>query len=630
MAASIRVYGWRKPTIAVELVEGGSLLPNTKYYIVGAYGFTAYTYIGYTSPVSDVHEITTTTTALSIKITQTTPRTIQSFADNGDGRTLVNCDRHCLQTVTYPDTIKIDTGDYAGTHIIEDNGGDYHSFIIDVAYVSATGVECYTDSAMYNRPTSGGVWNSAGMVYWVHTTHPNPTGTSWSNASYWTKYPWYTTMLENPLTVTTQPTLRFATYSVSPQLSNMNNGTARALWDYGNVLVQWEGGAGTLEDVYDEVQASGFVYNCGYGLVGNGRKPYFELAGALRANSDASFTQTGTGVTLWGEFDQNTYPENFVFNNCSITFPMSLFTAYCNFTANDCAIFNNATANTLANWIYGDNSLQYISPRTGFDYDADYYDNFTAATISCGMIDTKTFKDVGSNMYYQFAYNSRRIKNSTTIPLYWVMRQDGAQPEDGVFMVDNVIINEVDSYNWGIRFYSYDPLTTRYIQNFRNVDNYTEDGVLRDRVHLVHSSVVDGEFHFWRTASFTVQHEGTLLGGANVLIDDGVGHTYSGVTNVNGVFSVDVLEQTTDWDETVAANSNHDPQYDTLYENFTVTISKEGYESEELYVEKFQVTPNFIVEMKKIVPVMVGTDGRSAVKVNPKNIGANRDKIIIT
>jgi len=27
---------------------------------------------------------------------------------------------------------------------------------------------------------------------------------------------------------------------------------------------------------------------------------------------------------------------------------------------------------------------------------------------------------------------------------------------------------------------------------------------------------------------------------------------------------------------------------------------------------------------------MVGTDGRSAVKVNPKNIGANRDKIIIT
>ncbi len=94
-----------------------------------------------------------------------------------------------------------------------------------------------------------GTWASAGIVYYINPTHPNPTGKYWSRSSYWTKYPWYTTMLSNPLTVTNTPTYRYGTYSINPQLSNMNNGTARACWDYGNVLVQWDGGSGTLEDI---------------------------------------------------------------------------------------------------------------------------------------------------------------------------------------------------------------------------------------------------------------------------------------------------------------------------------------------------------------------------------------------
>lgn len=85
MKTTIVVYGWRKPTLEVTLVEGGSLLSNTKYYVLGVMAYTPFTYCAVTSPVSDVYEITTTSTAKSIQIKQTTYRDIESFSDNGDG-----------------------------------------------------------------------------------------------------------------------------------------------------------------------------------------------------------------------------------------------------------------------------------------------------------------------------------------------------------------------------------------------------------------------------------------------------------------------------------------------------------------------------------------------------------------
>jgi hypothetical protein len=62
----------------------------------------------------------------------------------------------------------------------------------------------------------------------------------------------------------------------------------------------------------------------------------------------------------------------------------------------------------------------------------------------------------------------------------------------------------------------------------------------------------------------------------------------------------------------------------------TFTFSKSGYESVQVVLARLNDQFSGIVTLNKSVPVMVGTDGRSAVKVNPKNIGANRDKIIMT
>lgn len=95
---AISVYGWLKPTLELELVEGGTLLANTKYYVRGMMKYNSSTFHNCGSCMSDVYEITTTSTAKSIKITQKTYRDITAFASGGSNITTVTSTRHCLKT----------------------------------------------------------------------------------------------------------------------------------------------------------------------------------------------------------------------------------------------------------------------------------------------------------------------------------------------------------------------------------------------------------------------------------------------------------------------------------------------------------------------------------------------------
>ena len=597
MAADIRIYGWRKPTLDVSLAEGGTLDASTLYYVLGVYGFTPYTYCAVGGPVSDVYEITTTGTARSIVITQTTYRDVSTFTDNGDGRTNVVCERHCFAD---GEEVKFASGSYTGTYNLEKV--DYHNFIIDASYVDSSSGQCYSDTYQYNVPTEGGTKASAGMVYWVYPTHPNPTGNNWSTGNYWTKYPWYTSSLENPLTVSATPVFRFATYSHHPELSNMNNGTAKACKDYGSILVQWESGAGTLGDIYDAVMTAGFPYNCGYNSTGVARNLTFELAGSLRANTDAAFNVTGAAFTIWGEFNHNADASLFTFNNCSILYPFSQFTGYQNYTANDSVVFNNSTSNSFGGWIYGNNTLQYVSPRTGYDIDASYWDNFTESVITAGIIDNKEFKDIGAAGFYQMAYNARIIKNTISFPFYWVMQYNGAQPD--IYMMENVTINEVPTYDWGIRYYSYNPYDCYYIQNYLNVDEYDRYGVQRDRVRCVHNSPIEGEFHFWRTANINVQSGGVLLEDVSIFISDNSTNTYAGITDASGNFSVDLLEQTTRYDPSDGILSNWVEDYDTMYNDFNITISKEGYDTETYVLSEARDITDLQANLVEVAPLI--------------------------
>ena len=60
----------------------------------------------------------------------------------------------------------------------------------------------------------------------------------------------------------------------------------------------------------------------------------------------------------------------------------------------------------------------------------------------------------------------------------------------------------------------------------------------------------------------------------------------------------------------------------------TITIEKAGYET---YVSEYvaDVTANMTITLKQALPVMTSTDSRVAVKMDARNIGVNRDKVIV-
>jgi len=62
---------------------------------------------------------------------------------------------------------------------------------------------------------------------------------------------------------------------------------------------------------------------------------------------------------------------------------------------------------------------------------------------------------------------------------------------------------------------------------------------------------------------------------------------------------------------------------------YDITIKAEGFET---YTMKYvaEEKKDMVIELKDAVPVMTSTDSRTVVKLDPKNSGVNRDKVIIT
>jgi hypothetical protein len=155
-------------------------------------GYTVQTYGLVGSALSDIHEITTTATDLSIKVTHNTYRNITAFADNGDSRTLITSARHCVADTVVgatADTIKIATGSYAGTWTV-DEWVSYDQFIINTPYVDNVAVQFYTDSQYYNRPYYGGNTYQGMSVYISNVNPIGSDGLFINSLDYWDRRPW--------------------------------------------------------------------------------------------------------------------------------------------------------------------------------------------------------------------------------------------------------------------------------------------------------------------------------------------------------------------------------------------------------------------------------------------------------
>jgi hypothetical protein len=583
ISGGIHVYGWLKPTLTVELVAGGSLLPNTKYYVMGFMAYAPQTYSANGGPLSDVYEITTTTTDLSIKITHKTYRSITNFADNGDSRTKITCARHCLTDSVVgavADTIKIATGSYAGTHTV-DEWVDYDTFIINTAYVDNVAVQCYTDSQYYNRPFYGGNSNQ-GMAYYIGVNHPLDSGglfnfayENWDRRPYQAPSPGWS----NPTTYTSQPTYDIHQYCDQPVLSRYGVGVFSSLNDYGSITVNTDGTL-TLEDIYDEVQLSGFIYNCGWSECGFALKNKFSFFGSLRGASGTSITASGCEIQMSGAFYSTLWDFNAIkFTDCVITSQGTNSIAKC-FTADNSVVFDTNPYITYTGWIRGTDLTIYAAPRSSNSYsdeDSTYYDEIQAVTKNIGIIRSKIFRSTGSELLQQNSYNQNKYEDCIITPIYLVLNGVGNKPD--IYMMENCVMNYSYTYQFNFRVYHY----VQYSNNefkFLNID--APDDPNNRKVVTRNRHYFNLIMRFYRRAELYVKDAAgaNIVGAAINIVDDAL-NEYDTTTNGSGYGYLDVLEQK---DVVVDTQLYSDPAVITYYTDFVITISKPGYATQTIHL----------------------------------------------
>ena len=586
--ADITVHGWRQPTLEISLVAGGTLLADTKYYIVGCMGFPPSTYGSVGSQTTVTYDITTTATHRSIQISHKTYRDITNFADNGDSRTLITSARHCVADAVIgfnADTIKIATGSYAGTWAVSE-WVDYDTFIINTPYVDNVPVQFYTDSIYYNRPkTNYGSIGAMGMAYYVHTTDPYITGI-FTTAYNWTRSPWGTTHIENPTIVTAPVGSQFGSYCSIPELARYNTGIYAVLEQYGIPTIELSGQV-TVQDIHDEVQSSGFIYNFGYyPTAGNAQKPGLSILAAIRSHDDSGFTITGASVTALADINQ-IYDRNLIkFYNCSINFLHSTFSMGLNFFAEKCTIFNNSTTNSFTGWIAGDGTIFYIIPRPGYssvDVPHQHYTNlYTDLQEHYGIVQNKEYRDTGVATLWQNSYNQFKLVNVITYPFYWLFNFS-VYPD--IYMLENVTINHSGTALWHFRYYSYDPVGYTIEVDHLNVDTPDSNNVKQ----CITISKINITARFYRRVEFYVQDkDGVDIEEATIHIIDGDSNEYNTVTDIDGYAYLDCLEQKTVFVYADPVVPVHNPAYDTYYTDFVITVVKNGYQiyqetNEQLY-----------------------------------------------
>jgi hypothetical protein len=548
-------------------------------------GYTPATYSINGSALTDIHEITTTTTDLSIKVTHKTYRSITAFADNGDSRTLITCARHCVADTVVgavADTIKIDTGSYAGTWTV-DEWVSYDQFIINTPYVDNVAVQFYTDSQYYNRPYYGGNANQ-GMAMYISDVNPiDSDGLFINSLDYWDRRPWAAPDdggFANPKTYTARPYRAIPEYSGHPELNRYGVGVYQVLNDYGSIHVELNGGT-NLEEIYDEVQLSGFIYNCGWSTCGYNRKNKFSLFGSLRAVSGALLTAGGCEIVHTSAFYASNWDfDAMTFTDCVFT-SMGTYSANKCFTANNSVFFDTSTSNNYSAWIRGTGLIVYGAPRASQTYSDDYgtyYDSYRDLTVNIGIIQDKIFRTNGSTLLQQNTRCSVKYVRTDLTPIYWVLDYAAGNNPD-IYMMENCTIRHAYSYDWVIRFYHYVQYTNNELK-FLNVN--CPDDVNNHKRIIRNRDYFNLNASWYRRAEIYVKDAtGANISGAKIHIIDGSLNEYSTTTNGSGYGYLDCLEQKDVVTDDLVYSAPHTTTY---YTNFEITISKAGYATQVLHL----------------------------------------------
>lgn len=589
LQSGIHVYGYRKPTIYASLVAGGSLAPNTTYYIVGMMKMAPITYNAIASAMSNLIQITTTATDLSIQLSHKTFRDITAFADNGDNRTLITCPRHCLGDGVMSrdaDQFKIDTGSYAGTWTV-DEWVNYDQFIIDTPYIDNVAVQCYTDGQYYNRPVGikMNYYNYQGVAYYINTSSPFDTDGSWKGSdNRWSDTAYTGNNVSNPVTITAAVTNSIRSGNVQSTL--IDRGMFAFLRDWGPVMIQVSSGNPSISNLYDEVQSSGFTYSMAWQPLGSGysRNKHIMVYGCIILDNGATFsTSNAMIIMICGEFNSKNSNDDIVLNNCGVIIYPGQFTGYGQMTLSDGLYWNAAGSNGIGGHIKGTDTYIWGVERFGAtvgDYQISVTNVITSEILTRGVIENKVYESNDDSQIAQLSYGGPFFRNCKFYQyVYWVINPGTEGQEYDAYCMENVTFVSPQTYIF--RIYSYTG-TSLGTYDFLNINTNTvnnEKRCIRNNNNTV-------EMRFWRRAEFYVQVNGTPIENAYITIVDGDGNQYSGYTDEFGRLDLDVLEQVTSWlDEDPLPTYTYDPAYQTDYSNYTITVYKEGYNIEVSFFE---------------------------------------------
>lgn len=592
---AVTVYGWKKPTLELALVSGGSLLANTTYYVCGFMKYNPYVYGACASPISDIYTITTTSTEKTISITQKTYRSITAFADAGGGVTTVTSVLHCLIS---GDQIKIDSGSYAGTWTI--TKVDKDTFTIPTAYVDNVAVDCYTDSLYYNHPPYGtsGYPGTAYhcMSYFISTINPFADGITWTGGNQWTNAAYQAYNNTNPALITAQPTQR-GNYNGELVVNHINTGVYKAVADYGTVAVYIDA-THTLAQIAQAVADAGFPYNCYY----NATENCFNLVGSLSAVGSASLTITNTNMTIvCGEFFGSTNTQININSSVFNMIPAGI-QKYVRFTGSKNVIVMAAASLAIIGNIVGTNNIfqggEFLSANTTINY-TNLPD---MSTINAGVYESKIVRASGAGLM-QTSYGAQVWKNCETLSIYWTGINSAKNYEPNIYMMENCYMT-MNSYNWHFRFYQY-PAQAGYsnLVRFLNIDTDDVNNIKR----CIHNSLCNLDFRFYRRMEFHIQDkDGNALVNAAVTIIDNADNEYSGNTDSNGYLFLDYMEQKTLFTEAMATTSSWVNTWDTYYNITHISIIADGYAP---YNEAIvnNISLDNVITLQRITKMYIGT-----------------------
>lgn len=605
---AIQVWGWKKPTLEVSLVSGGTLLANTKYYVVGYMKFDPFVYNAVGSPLSDVYEITTTTTDKTISILQKTYRDITNFASAGGSVTTITSALHCLAT---GDQIKIATGSYIGTWTVTKINKD--TFTIPTAYIDNVAVQCYTDSVRYNHPTPEfGSYSNAGhiMDYFVSTTDPRVSGNFLANK--WTDPVYAYTKNTNPVVVSAQPTGSMAGHNAL-QTRGLNNGLLSAVEPYGLIYVRVDGATHTLQQIYDAVVAEGFIYSCSYSSSQN----TFFLVGCLQFGSTLSLSIVGTILTIIGGEIGGTNQAGVSLNTCLINLIPQLSQPYINITSNGSIIANNSNSNGISGIQNGVGNYYYGSPLISGLSNVNYTNLANGGTILANLLTDLNVIGTGSAVLMQSSYGGQIWKRNKMPSNYYTLVNSAVDYEPNVYMMEDCEIFKMGGISWHYRFYQYPAQDGKYnIVKFLNIDTDNPDNIKQ----CINNRQINMNASWWRRLEFNfIDLDDLPVQNVSVSVVDGVGNIYSGTSDVNGYCYVDVVEQRTIFTQAMGIISTWTGAYDTYYSDYDIAISKTGYENISLFIEEARDLKKQDITIKPIVAIRKTTDGKLLKALKPES-----------